>query len=501
MSSNNDVLTQAQSDPLDNADIIIVTTPFGLSIAYNLAEELKKLNFKTAITNTIKDNDVLHILLFSFKLEKLPKRYIIYQLEQINKSPFLTDRLYTDLENSIISMDYSRVNFSNLKNSHKKYIRYQPMPIANKIIEYTPQYEYDILFFGGINERRKNILDHLFKEKFVVAYTSDTFFESLYTHVKKAKIVLNLHYYDNAILETARINEILPFNTLIISESPNRIDEINNFYKDDIFFIDNINDNLSNINVLVNQLRNCLDNFDIYKSHINKTREKTIKHLNSYFSHYLKKNLYECGLLQLDTYDKHIDFNKIICLTNGDTHILKNEFIKNNLDYIDNIYFLTKINNKAKMYYMLFKKFLDTKLNNITICEDTSIFPDNFKEIIRTINSYFITNVFDIFICSKKNITKEIEDTKIQNIKLFNNVVFIDLVDLKTEDLIKIDMLPFNVFSRNFAKKYIDIYDKITNNIDKTIENIINIMLNYNISYVSTNINYFNNINSNTLLT
>ena len=43
--ASNDVVTQAQSDPLDNADIIIVTTPFGLSIAYNLAEELKKTFF------------------------------------------------------------------------------------------------------------------------------------------------------------------------------------------------------------------------------------------------------------------------------------------------------------------------------------------------------------------------------------------------------------------------------------------------------------------------
>ncbi len=497
--ASNDVVIQDHSDPLDNADIIIVTTPFGLSIAYNLAEELKKLNFKTAITNTIKDNDVLHILLFSFRLQKLPKRYIIYQLEQIYKSPLLTDRLYTDIENSIMSMDYSQVNYNNLNNVHKKYMRYQPMPISNKIIEYTPHYEYDILFFGGLNERRKNILDHLFKEKFVVAYTSDTFFESLYTHIKKAKIVLNLHYYDNAILETARINEILPFNSLIISESTNRINEINDFYKDDVFFIENINENLSNIHVLVNQIRNCLDNFDIYKERINKTREKTVTRLYNYFSHYLKKNLYECGVLQIDTYDKNIDFEKIICLTNGDSNISKQDFNKYNTDYINDIYFLTKINNKAKMYYMLFKKFLDTKLNTITICEDTCIFPDNFKQLFRTMNNYFISNVFDIFICSKKNITKEIVEDKIQNIKLFNNIVFIDFVDLKTEDIVKIDMLPFNIFSRNFAQKYIDIYDRIANNYDKTMENIINIMLNYNISYVTTNINYFNNINSSAL--
>ena len=78
--ASNDIINQTQTDPLDCVDIIIVSTPFGLSIAYNLVEELKRLNFKTAITNTIKDNDVLHILLFSFKLEKLPKRYIIYQI-------------------------------------------------------------------------------------------------------------------------------------------------------------------------------------------------------------------------------------------------------------------------------------------------------------------------------------------------------------------------------------------------------------------------------------
>ena len=68
---------------ISNADIIIVTSKSGLNIANNLSEELKILNFNTTIVNNITDSDKLHIILFSFLLPKLPKNYILYQLEQL----------------------------------------------------------------------------------------------------------------------------------------------------------------------------------------------------------------------------------------------------------------------------------------------------------------------------------------------------------------------------------------------------------------------------------
>ena len=47
---------------------------------------------------------------------------------------------------------------------------------------------------------------------------NDLFGDDLYKVIMKSKIILNIHYYKNAVLETARINDVLRFNKVIISE-------------------------------------------------------------------------------------------------------------------------------------------------------------------------------------------------------------------------------------------------------------------------------------------
>ena len=177
------------------------------------------------------------------------------------------------------------------------------MPITDKIIKNNidtkVEYNYDVLFFGSLNERRKNIIEYLIKynnNKIRVGFTSDTFYTLLYEYVKKSKIVLNLHYYDNAILETARLNELLPFNTLIISESTQN-KQVESLYSDDVIFINTIKDDLSNIHLLTNQIDNCLTNFNLLKSNLKHTRPDTIQNLYNNFSSTLKKNLLESKIL------------------------------------------------------------------------------------------------------------------------------------------------------------------------------------------------------------
>ena len=58
-----------------------------------------------------------------------------------------------------------------------------------------------------------------------------------------SKIVLNIHFYENAILETCRINEVLSCNKLVISENPDNSDKDNKEYYDNlIIYYNNIDD-------------------------------------------------------------------------------------------------------------------------------------------------------------------------------------------------------------------------------------------------------------------
>lgn len=88
---------------IDDIDIIIVTTNHCLSIAINLMNELKKLKFNVIISKNIINSNKLHILLASYKIDILPKKYIVYQLEQIYNTNNLSDKLWDDIKNSVIT--------------------------------------------------------------------------------------------------------------------------------------------------------------------------------------------------------------------------------------------------------------------------------------------------------------------------------------------------------------------------------------------------------------
>ena len=98
--------------------------------------------------------------------------------------------------------------------------------------------------------------------------------------ILNSKIVLNIHFYKDALLETNRLNEILSCNKLIISEKPDISDDYNyELYKNNIIFIDNIdemykkiiyyleNDNITNF--LNNLSYNNLGFKDLWKNEIN----------------------------------------------------------------------------------------------------------------------------------------------------------------------------------------------------------------------------------------
>ena len=91
---------------------------------------------------------------------------------------------------------------------------------------------------------------------------SNVFAEELIELIKKSKIVINLHYYNNALLEIFRIHELLPYSCKIISEEPN-ISEENHLiekYEKVVSFFSVINDDFSNIENMFNVIHNNLNN-------------------------------------------------------------------------------------------------------------------------------------------------------------------------------------------------------------------------------------------------
>ena len=86
--------------------------------------------------------------------------------------------------------------------------------------------DIDVLFYGDTNcARRKKIISELDKS-FNVHVESNLFGEEMLDIIRRSKVIINIHYYDGALLETPRIAEILALGkAVIVSERSNDPEE------------------------------------------------------------------------------------------------------------------------------------------------------------------------------------------------------------------------------------------------------------------------------------
>jgi len=153
--------------------------------------------------------------------EELPLEYVAYQLEQSGSSKHFTEKYLDRLRHAVAVWDYSSQNVDFLIENgvDAKKIRHAPIgytldpkPVLRR------NYEFDVAFYGDVNNgRRKSTLDRLGRD-FNLNIVSGVYGERLLSELKRARCVVNIHYYDNALLETTRIYECLSMDFCVVSE-------------------------------------------------------------------------------------------------------------------------------------------------------------------------------------------------------------------------------------------------------------------------------------------
>uniref|UniRef100_A0A6C0ESK4 Uncharacterized protein n=1 Tax=viral metagenome TaxID=1070528 RepID=A0A6C0ESK4_9ZZZZ len=248
-------------------------------ISYILQNKLRTIGWKCNIIDKINyEENPNHYYLFMVITKDIlsVKKYIIYQLEQNvdNKlsihyqSLYDTNVLNKIYKNSSLIIDYSEQNINTMKLFVDYDIKLMNIPATNVIninqnVSTNTNKMYDIIFIGCLNERRKNILDKLTKYKILIA--NNTYGKDLELLCSKAKLCLNIHFYENAILERVRLNEIMSYGIQIISEKPNINDiEICKSYES-IHFIEMIDTKDININELCCTIDMKQNNFKQFK--------------------------------------------------------------------------------------------------------------------------------------------------------------------------------------------------------------------------------------------
>lgn len=377
----------------NNMTIYIYTSPYVINIAQYISKIFQKYNIKNfVITSLISDQhfDLINqdnnsfILLVAFQsfynspiknklLKMRKKKYILYQLEQINNitkyNNNINDELENFMNNALYVLEYNMTNYNALNSKINKIFVGVPIVESDKIIQ---RKNIDILFYGNINSYRKNILDNLLNE-YNVTILENSFGDELKEYIMRSKIILNIHYYSEALLELCRIHEAIPYKCKIISEITS--DDLNlcKKYEDFCTFVDfkNINEVVRIIDLELEIYENI--NFD-------SIIEKNFPLYNENFENFTKKiknyNLFSKDLLNI----KNSSFNYELSFVDSENNITNicQKNINNNEDVLKkNI----NINFNSQKHSVLY----------LDILKKANIKSENLEKII--INKKYIDNI------------------------------------------------------------------------------------------------------------
>lgn len=97
------------------------------------------------------------------------------------------------------------------------YLKSFYVPRLNRKI-LASSHDIDVLFYGSFNKRRQDIISALLQKNIRVEAVFNVFGPELDSLISRAKIVLNLHFYDNGHTEMIRIMDLLANGKAVVTE-------------------------------------------------------------------------------------------------------------------------------------------------------------------------------------------------------------------------------------------------------------------------------------------
>ena len=434
-------------------DVKILTNSHGYTIANGLSEYFKYVDVSASIVETIDGGDVsrniLYIALFAFQYDFPPGlKYIAYQLEQKQQSAWFNDKYRKNLAESAYVFDYSVQNYQNMEIGLQKKTIYLPVPLTLKAAanisseeDKKEKFEFDVLFFGAPCVRRSRILDELQnKYNLRIKVVNYVFGESLAEIIKKACIVLNLHFYESALLETVRINEVLQYDKIIVSEDPMTEDKYSRtLYKDAVIFTKNLDeyngDDDRHIEELATTLRFYSDPAN-YPKYIAERRTALASLKEHCFGRFVKALISIQAFSPTSFYERlHSpdDTATIHYLSQDETWQTRRETFHRQPHLPANIKFKRIAAIKAwpellgsgMSYKFAINSAKMSGLDQITICEDDALFPPTFERNYQIIREYLSTlDKWDIFVGLISDFDNS---TKIINVENYEGLEFVTI--------------------------------------------------------------------------
>ncbi len=450
----------------------IITTEHTRYIANIISDCLSKCGLKGEIyINSVESyEDIPYIIICPQFLKEFPRLYTVVQMEQTVSTRWMTQEYLNILRNAYAVFDYSMVNINYFSEdpSIASKLYYLPVDCSRKpIVEpYDGEKEYDVLFYGApYIERRQKMLDRL-KEKYNVKIICDKFGAELYAEMQKAKVVINIHYYANALLETTRIYETLSVGSSVVVSERSSDPEEEKRLEGIVDFV-----NVDDVDALCERVGYWLSHEEERVAKVKANNELLADRANAlefYMARFLLAN--ECITFD-EFYDKFGNFiefkNNLVCLSLPECTARREAFsednkygfqffpgLKHNLGWV----------GCAMSYKFMCKKALELGLKKLLVCEDDVFFPEDFDKRFANISDYMVANSdWDVF----SGIMADVGRVKV-----------LGCVEHKDEQLVYLDRMismVFNLYTPK-AMELIADWNEIdhnteTNAIDRYLEN------------------------------
>lgn len=458
---------------LEQNTIYILTTRHCFFIAKLIENSLIKIGLPSEIvfdTPHTGFGDGVHFVICPQMFDELPSTYIAYQLEQSVSSRWFTDDYIKKLHHSYAIFDYSldNIKFLQSKGLYYQQMYYMPLAYLDAYSEVNDvDEEYDILFYGDANNERRREYLNVLSKKFKLKIVSEVFGEELYKEISKAKIVVNIHYYDGALLETTRLYECLSLNKMVVSETSSDID-VHCQLKECVDFV-----SVGNIDEMVERIEFWLKN-DVSRKTKIKDNIQYLKSNSNWFEYYFMRFMLANDWLSFDKFynlvGSYIKFDSdMVCLSLPESIARMKDFEK------DNIYgfqIFPGLRHKigwlgaGMSYKFMLKKAKEQKLERITICEDDVEFKKDFLSSYKNTNAFLSTkDNWDIFSGLIADLHDDVNILNIEKDQLNKEYIYLD----------KMTSMVFNIYSSKFYDKLLA-WDEKDHNvefnaIDRFIEN------------------------------
>lgn len=205
----------------------VMATPHTLFIAHLFERRLRDHGWGVkVITETPAEFDAhFYIVICPQMFGQLPppERRFLYQMEQSVSTRWFTKEYMHMLLHSRAVLDYALVNFEYLEKHEVIFPHTHYLPVGadpDYGLDLEPQEKlHDVLFYGDAasSPRRRKLLEAL-KSRFSVHCCSEIFGDEMRREIMRSRVVVNIHYYENALLEMPRIQECLSLGVAVVSE-------------------------------------------------------------------------------------------------------------------------------------------------------------------------------------------------------------------------------------------------------------------------------------------